>query len=119
MNSRFTIYRRFSSFLVPSSPPRAITAMNYLSNEFVDVSWTSIPQEKWNGDRVGIYLGYWISKRGAEYTADKTRTVVKLKSDQRFHRVTGLDVNMEVGIELYGFTKVGNGTVSSPVYGSK
>ena len=85
----------------------------------MDVSWTSIPTDKWNGDPIGLNVGYWISKRGAEYAADKTRMIIQLTWDSQFCRIRGLEVNMEVGFEVYGFTKVGNGIKSSQVYGSK
>ena len=90
-----------------------------MSDQYVDVSWKSIPSDKWNGDPLGIYIDYRVAKKGGAAVVGNNQVTLPLKRDQHYYRITGLESNMEIAITLYGYTKVGNGTKSKISYGSK
>ena len=85
----------------------------------MDVTWRSLPDNMWNGDPLGIYMDYRVVKKGGSSVVGNEPITVPLKQDQSYYRIRGLESNTEVAVTLYGYTKVGNGTKSKTVYGSK
>eukprot|EP00794_Sanderia_malayensis_P004564 gene4564-5161_t len=72
---------------VPSSAPLNIKANSYFSTNFIDISWESIPADKWNGNPTAVILKYTITQRGGTTIVGGPMITVEKKHDETFHRI--------------------------------
>ena len=99
-----------SSFSVPSHSPRNITAFN-TSSTSINVTWQPIPNDHVNG----ILLGYRVlyKKKNSPMDAFQNITVNSTYLDAE---ITSLEVYTEYELRIVGFTIIGDGNVSEPVF---
>ena len=105
-----TFFIIISSFSVPSHSPRNITAFN-TSSRSINVTWQLIPDDHVNG----ILLGYRVlyKKKNSPMDAFQNITVNTTYLDAE---ITSLEVYTEYELRIAGFTIIGDGNVSEPVF---
>ena len=99
-----------STFSVPSRSPRNITAFN-TSSTSINVTWQPIPNDHVNG----ILLGYRVLYKRKNSLMDAFQNVT-VNSTHLDAEITSLEFYTEYELRIVGFTKVGDGNVSEPVF---
>eukprot|EP00795_Rhopilema_esculentum_P007448 gene7449-13212_t len=98
---------------VPSSAPLKVRGEGRISEAYVDFFWEDLPADSWNGKPLSLKLMYSVTRKGSQAVLGGAKTVVRLGSDRRRYRVTGLEANWEVTMTIQGVTSAGDG-VKSP-----
>lgn len=104
---------------VPSAPPQKLTARSLVTTNSIPVTWQPIPIEHTNGFIIGYTFSYWLISIGRE-KIDKPMVHVRRLTGQTLSlELNNLEMFAKYGIEIFGFTKKGNGPAAFTTAGEE